>query len=791
MMKFYYKSNLFLIIAFFWGGVLFAQQETNKGDFLFREKIYLHTDKNTYVAGEVIWFKIFNTDGYTNIPLTLSKVCYVEILNSENIPVLQAKVDINSNNLSMGGNGSFYIPLSLKSDNYTIRAYTAWMKNLGNSSFFEKTIAIINTMKAGMPEVENSNNAQQIDFFPEGGRLLEGVDTKVGFKITNNIGAGISGNGWVIDNTGDTAAKFTSFHKGMGSFHFKPLNGKTYKAIVYSHSNRILEKELPIVAKQGYLLNIQGDNNATVNVRIVARTGKSSERMFLVVHFSNNTKFTATPILNQGEERIISIDKSRLGPGVNNITLFNEAGNPVCERLVFNRVINNMDATLQLNKHKFHNREEATLTMSGNSLAKQGGDSVNYSFAVYKIDNPADSNGINILNYLLLSSEIKNTIEDPGFYFSNEFDKKTIDQATDDLLLTHGWRRFNWTKSDLSAKQILPELKSHTITGRVVNTLTGDYVAGADCYLTVPSIPYKLYASKSDTSGMVFFEIMDYYGPGDIIPQVWVDGKTNYRIDIMNPFAQEAVASAPLPMVINENKADDLLSRSIGMQAQNIYWGDSLRNFRLPSLSDTMPFFGKSEFSYLLDDYKRFTTMEEVLREYIAPVTLTMQDRRMQLRVVNELSREVYRNNAFVMLDGVPLVNYNKIIDYDPLKIKRLRAVPRKYIIGSRTYFGVLSFESYEGRFDGFELDSSLIAIDYEGLQLQREFYSPTYTDKNLDSRMPDMRTTLLWNPDVMFSKQKELRFFTSDTKGKFVAVLEGVTKQGEPIVAKTFFEVE
>jgi hypothetical protein len=85
-----------------------------------QEKIYVHTDKNFYLTGEIIWFKLYNTDATFNKPLDISSVAYVEILDKLNKPVQQAKIGLNKGE----GNGSFYLPQSISSGNYKLRAYT-------------------------------------------------------------------------------------------------------------------------------------------------------------------------------------------------------------------------------------------------------------------------------------------------------------------------------------------------------------------------------------------------------------------------------------------------------------------------------------------------------------------------------------------------------------------------------------------------------------------------------------------------------------------------------------------
>ncbi len=785
------KKIPFLLIMLLQTLVLFSQKLSDVNEFSISEKVYLHTDKDSYVAGEIIWFKIYTVDGNNNQLNTSSKILYIELIDRNGLSVLQAKIENNNN--QNGGSGSFYLPLTLKSDNYVVRAYTSWMKNLGSSFFFEKTIAVVNVIKSGLGKIEKSSEKDLlINFFPEGGRFVVGIQTRVGFKITNRNGHGITGKGGIIDNNGDTIVKFASLHKGIGSFEFKPLTIKGYKPFIVMDDNKIKMTELPPILPQGYILNVKETTDTNYTIRIAAQTKLQAERMFLVVHSASVFKYSYSAVVLAGSDYHLNLSKSKLGAGINNITLFNEDGYPVCERLIFNRDFNINNIDFNINKNVIKIRDEVCLSIMEKKAEQLNLDSGSYSFAVYKIGDNDESNNMNILNYLLLTSELRGEIEAPDFYFSKSVDKKTLLLATENLMLTHGWRRFNIsTGNQLEKKHSLPELKSHIISGQVVNTVTGDFVAGARCYLTIPGIPYGLYYSQSDSNGIVHFEVFDYYGPGEIIPQVWIEDKNNYQINIFNPFSEEGLSFDIKPIIIDTTQHDAILNEGIAMQAQNIYWNDSLGRYAAPELLDTLPFFGKSEFTYLLDDYKRFSTMEEVLREYVTPITLSAQASGLQVRIFNDLTKETYRRNAFVMVDGVPLRNYDRVVTYDPLKIKKIRIVPRKFIIGAEIYLGIVSFESYPGRFDAFELDSALVAIDYEGLKLKRQFYAPVYDDKNIDSRMPDMRSTLMWMPNIDFGKQKSLCFYTSDLTGKFVAVLEGMTKDGQPIVAKTYFEVE
>jgi len=148
---FWKKLNILLFLLFA-GGILFCaygqSQSVNAQEFPglnnqpLREKVFAHTDKNFYLAGEILWFKLYDVSADSLKPIDLSNVAYVEILNANEKPVLQATVALDNGR----GNGSFYLPSSITSGNYIFRAYTNWMKNFGADQYFQKDITIVNTL---------------------------------------------------------------------------------------------------------------------------------------------------------------------------------------------------------------------------------------------------------------------------------------------------------------------------------------------------------------------------------------------------------------------------------------------------------------------------------------------------------------------------------------------------------------------------------------------------------------------------------------------------------------------
>jgi len=127
--------------------------------------------------------------------------------------VLQTKIALDKGT----GNGSLYIPLSFNSGFYRLRAYTNWMKNFDAGYYFEKPVTIVNSLKNLNKQAELSRNFD-LQFFPEGGNLVQGIQSKVAFKIVDQSGKGIDCKGSVVNKNNDTVATFQTFKFGIGNF---------------------------------------------------------------------------------------------------------------------------------------------------------------------------------------------------------------------------------------------------------------------------------------------------------------------------------------------------------------------------------------------------------------------------------------------------------------------------------------------------------------------------------------------------------------------------------------------
>lgn len=738
---------------------------------ILQEKIYVHTDKDFYLCGELLWFKIYNVDAGTIRPVNISKIAYVDVLDDANNSILQAKIELKNG----AGNGSFFIPVTLRNGNYKLRAYTNWMKNFGPEVFFEKAITIVNALAEPAPAVKASPRPYDIRFFAEGGNLISGVPATIGFKATDTDGNGIALSGSVIDQHNDTVARFQSLKFGMGSFLLTPKANSAYKAVVRVNNSTTLIKELPPVSASGYAIHLVANNNQP-EVMLSSR-GQGNSPLHFFVHSGHQVILAQTLVPDANGNARVGIDKTKLGEGINHFTLFNNSGQPVSERLYFNRpkllsLVASAAADYKL-------RSEVPINITATDISGNP-QQANLSMAVFKLDSLNTINSEDIAEYLWLRPEINGAIESPGYYFESVTTQ--TDKALDNLLLTQGWSRYKWddvlAAKPLSEFTYLPEYNGHLITGQLTSK-TNASPLNIMAYMGVIG-KKQFYGAAADSTGRILFNTKDFYGPGEMVLQT-TEQDSIYNISIANPFS-EKFTTAKLPAFqLGRQLQNPLLNNSINMQVQNIYSGTKLKQYYKPAI-DTNFFYGSHYKTYMLDAYTRFNTTEEVLREYIAEVNVTKRDDHFHIKVISP-NGFLQDGDPLVLLDGVPVLNIDKVFTIDPLKIKRLEMVNQVYFWGPVFADGIISLSSYKGDMGGLEIDPHAVVLDYEGMQLQREFYSPVYdTAEQKKSRLPDFRTVLYWAPDVNTDQKgnAKVSFYTSDKTGKYVAVFQGLTNSGK-----------
>jgi hypothetical protein len=241
MIKRFKSAILILIHLLFLQGV-YGQAPVKMTDYLSqkflrycksvpREEIFLHSDKEDYIAGEDLWFNIYLIDRQSFKPSLNSRIVYLELLNPENRPVVQKRILIDKG----FGPGQITIPDTLSTGTYSIRAYTSWMKNFLPYNCFAKDIKIYNALKTrisyGYPV-----QAKNIEIGTDSG-INEAVknkrlNLKVNHSRSDNLGILITSDKNYRTENNDLFWIFIQTHGNIDHVSAEKISGDTTTIII-------------------------------------------------------------------------------------------------------------------------------------------------------------------------------------------------------------------------------------------------------------------------------------------------------------------------------------------------------------------------------------------------------------------------------------------------------------------------------------------------------------------------------------------------------------------------------
>ena len=469
-----------------------------------QEKVFLHMDNTCYFLGDTIWYKAYVTRTDTRKPTDLSKILYVELLTPDGFLVERQQIPLENDTT---GYGNFVLTDSLYGGFYELRAYTRWMLNFGRiepekipqeigyqdyffntdamKDFFvdydklysrvfpvydkpqEKGIYEQNMTVRPMMRYFKTKKEKpklQLSFYPEGGYLIAGAEGRVAYELTDEQLKKISTPITVRNRQGTVVAQTTPNASGRGSFLLsRPEKGQTYTAEL-KYEGYEYKFELPKAEEQGCALSlVQNGKQAEITLQAVGLP----EGKELGLHILNSgilRKDTVCQVHNSQPTQI-SVSLNDLPAGVQQVTLFDTEGRIYAERLFFVRHEDMLKEQLHIEgmEQEYGAFAPIRLTLSQTAPAD-----AHISLAVRDASTMTSNydNG-NILTEMLLSSELKGFIENPGYYF--EVDDSTHRADLDLLMMVQGWRRYKWT--DLSGigsfkLNYLPE-KYQTLSGRL------------------------------------------------------------------------------------------------------------------------------------------------------------------------------------------------------------------------------------------------------------------------------------------------------------------------------------
>jgi hypothetical protein len=830
------KKSISLFLSFglftFLNFSLFAQTAIEKLSESFKEynktlpweKVYLHTDKPHYVLNDTIWIKAYGMieNGSEAQEATKSVPLYVDLYDAK----FERYIDRIIIRLEEGkGQGDIVLPKDLEPGAYSLRAYTQWMRNFGDPAFFHKDIWVGELGENW--EYVGGDSKLNLGFYPEGGNLVEGIQSKIGFKATDSYGRSTAVIGYILDSQGDTVMRFESEHLGMGSFRFTPKEGESYEVKAQSAEQPWTRLAFSSIQKQGYVITFDPlFSEKEIKVDINHNLGKGNENKTLyLIGLSKGKKVFEKEFDGEKALNTILIKKEDFFPGIITFTLMDEETTLLAERLVYVHPVSQGKAVFKTAKPDYTSKERVQLeieVLDEFRRAVEGNFSISVTDA-YQVLQP--ENAENIHSYFQLSSEVKGEIEQPDYYFNPE--NPNAEKYLDNLLLTQGWRRFSWEHlAKLSSPPTYGFEEGLTLTGKVykVNDKPIEEPHALRMMVTHSFGMPILYEGETNEIGEFSFLGMDYQDSVGIYMQAYIEKEKNSG-KTTEVKRNEVVMSIPkAPKFQERNKAllpsgdkfqdfDDYLvsvkeaknlmeqfrlSQEIELGEVTVTGKRSLKPDNRAIQYNNTPdrgMFVTKEFYYFQNVFQvlrgRFpgvNVIGDVFSLYPTPVVII---RGGGGSIMNS-------GGATFLIDGMrvmpSMVGLLPVAEIERIDI--LMGLSKGAVYGADGAGGVINVLTKAGNPNYKWEDEPVIGnttIKAKGYVPIREFYSPTgLYDINAPIAI-DYRSTIYWNPNVDTDNtgKAQIEFLLTESKPEVFVNLQGISKSGEPIHATYRFKVK
>ncbi len=757
------------------------------------EKLYLQLDKPYYSAGDNIWFKGYLRNAITHAPLEISNFIYVELIAEQDELISRVKVKRDST----GFNGYITLDAEMEPGEYTLRGYTRWMRNKSEEYFFKRAISVISPIPEEQQQqaeeeessrerrrreqqelLEESQREEQqsralefdLQFFPEGGALLEGILQRVAFKAIGSDGMSIGVEGSIYDSHDNLLGEFTTIYKGMGMVNIFAKAGESYYAKVTSERGGEQRFELPAVETQG----------AVISAVI------TDERLIYQVHSSDDSLLEGAHVIVSSHGRVVSaaevqpqtlniIASKRLFEGINIISLVDGAGKILSERLVFKPVEQSPTLEITTDKENYGRREKASVKIklldSEEQLTKgEFGVSITDNSSV-KIDEAQD----NILSNLLLTSDLEGYIEEPGLYFTDH--NRVLSSRLDLLMRTQGWRRYD-LEAILAQKSEIPQFNYENIvevSGEVIGFFGNVARKPTIHVISVKMGVFDLFEIEQGNNFKLDLEIPD--SAEYVIQARGRKGGTALTLNI-------EPESFPTPKsTFSPRAAEEQIPLSFVNQSQEKFFYDGgMDLIGIDAVYVTAP--EKEESDYVVSP-TRSTSREEL--ENTPGLTLPLIIQRFPGISISVDGVVTYRGSD----DPVSFIFNGMNVEYE--EISFFNASELESVSFFDTFSGMF-FQNSTGGVIAIEARkysaaeqvkdmASVVNLSNLGYQKPTALYQPRYeVAEVLADKKPDFRTTLYWSAELEVDDTGEINFdfYTADKATSYTITLEGVTDDGE-----------
>jgi len=414
------------------------------------EKVFVHTDKNIYAAGETVWMAVYLMNAQTHTTDAASFVVRIELQDKKGVSILSQKLYAKGGHM----NSEMTLPVNIKAGDYQLTAYTNYQRNSESAMIFRKVIHVVSGIgrkdkvatlipksetlaKTVSLEAEEKDNIQ-FKFFPEGGDCVNDINCRMSVVIENAKGKPLQVKGKILDELGQEILALETDEFGTSNFVYVPKKDKKYSVVLEETENKF---DFPPALEEGYHLRV-GREDASVVISLQTNKEVGLNNATVLIRLRGEPIYLKKLAFNK-KTYALKLPTEALLPGVYVVTLFDNNNNAMAERLFFvapdrNDFINIRTDALNI---KPQQKVDLNLHFVSDFVSEKYTGRMSLSVLPMAANMPTQND--EITTWLLLNSDIDRPVP-----FSTEFmmteDASLKDNRIDDFLRTRCWRRFAW-----------------------------------------------------------------------------------------------------------------------------------------------------------------------------------------------------------------------------------------------------------------------------------------------------------------------------------------------------------
>ncbi len=508
-----------------------------------REKVHLHFDNNSYYQGDTIWFKAYAVTEGDNRYSRISRPLYVELVDQLGNVMERQIVRLTDGS----GEGQISLSNAFFTGYYEVRAYTKWMLAFSDDTYFTRTFPVYRKplgatgAKRQIAEYRMDDSMKQrpqdklgvlnVNFYPEGGRLVQGVPCVVGIETLSRDSGWVNINGTLVSSDGKPLMPVSTIHDGMGTFMYTPSARPATVEFAYKGKTRSFR--LPAADANGYAI-ILNNRESSFDVTVSRSASTASEPLALFVT-SGGMPCSYVPVdLSSATSQRFRVLTADLPAGVARLSLVNSAGQTLLDRFafVYPKDTLRMSATTDKAVYSAFSPIGCTVSVRSADGTPLAGVPVSLSVCDAAASDYVD-NGSTICTDLLLTSELKGYINRPEYYFAQH--TATRRKLLDNLLLIRGWRKYDLQQAfgvSEFAPKYLPEDRL-TLYGKVKSYFQNSANLGVTI-LANNDTSHVAGVTVTDSLGRFSVPLDDFEGRMDALFQTRKAGKKLNRASVIS-----------------------------------------------------------------------------------------------------------------------------------------------------------------------------------------------------------------------------------------------------------------